>query len=235
MQTPTPIHRAFASVALAATLALLPATSSVAQAQTARRSSGLAAPVTGTATAADGTCAAPAGTFTIQRFARSQGRFVAVGTLVATLTSDAPGSAARTIVTQASIPLHQQQRHCGLGRLRRARRSRHPPLGARTARPQPARTCRSPRPGRARYHGRHRSRQSARQPALRDHRTARRRRTTRQHRRAAEWTIGSSGITRGNRCATWTVGVMNDRPGCRECSAPACQFVTTRTATIGRF
>ena len=71
--------------------------------------------MTGTATAADGTAQSLAGTFTIQRFARSQGQIVAVGTLVATLTSDAPGSAARTIVTQASIPLDRSNATAAAG------------------------------------------------------------------------------------------------------------------------
>jgi hypothetical protein len=87
------------------TLALLPATTSVAQAQgNSRRDSGITVPVTGTATALDGSTQALAGTFAIQRFAQSQGQIVAVGTLVATLTSDTPGTA-RTVVTQLMMPL----------------------------------------------------------------------------------------------------------------------------------
>jgi hypothetical protein len=104
MTTRRPAHRTIASVALAATLALLPATASVAQAQTAR-SSGLAVPITGSATAADGSLQTLTGTFTIQRFARAQRQIVAVGTLVGTLTSATPGAAARTVVTQVSMPL----------------------------------------------------------------------------------------------------------------------------------
>ena len=104
MHSRTPIHRAFASVALAVTLALLPVTASVAHARAAR-SSGLSVPVTGTATAVDGTLQTLTGTFTIQRFARAQEQIVAVGTLVGTLTSETPGSTARTFVTQLAMPL----------------------------------------------------------------------------------------------------------------------------------
>ena len=109
MNTRAPIHRALASVALAVTLAVLPVTTSVAQAQgQVARSAGIAVPVTGTATAADGTVRTLTGTFTIQRFARAQRQIVAVGTLVGTLTSAAPDAVAQTaqtFVTQASIPL----------------------------------------------------------------------------------------------------------------------------------
>ena len=111
MNTRAPIHRALASVSLAVTLAVLPVTTSVAQAQNPlARSAGIAVPVTGTATAADGTVRTLTGTFTIQRFARAQRQIVAVGTLVGTLTSAAPDAAAptaaaQTVVTQASIPL----------------------------------------------------------------------------------------------------------------------------------
>ena len=91
MNTRAPMHRALASVALAVTLAVLPVTTSVAQAQgQVPRSAGIAVPVTGTATAADGTVRTLTGTFTIQRFARAQRQIVAVGTLVGTLTSAAP-------------------------------------------------------------------------------------------------------------------------------------------------
>jgi len=109
MNTRAPMHRALASVALAVTLAVLPVTTSVAQAQgQVPRSAGIAVPVTGTATAADGTVRTLTGTFTIQRFARAQRQIVAVGTLVGTLTSAAPDAVAQTaqtFVTQASIPL----------------------------------------------------------------------------------------------------------------------------------
>jgi hypothetical protein len=106
MNTRAPIHRALASVALAVTLAVLPVTTTVAQAQgQVARSAGIAVPVTGTATAADGTVRTLTGTFTIQRFARAQRQIVAVGTLVGTLTSAAPDAVAQTFVTQASIPL----------------------------------------------------------------------------------------------------------------------------------
>jgi hypothetical protein len=109
--TRRPAHRIVASVALAATLALLPATASVAQAQ-AGRSSGIGVPISGTATAADGTGTVQtlSGMFTIQRFARTQGQIVAVGTLVGTLTSTDPGTSvtsARTFVTQLSMPLQR--------------------------------------------------------------------------------------------------------------------------------
>ena len=103
MTTRKPVHRIVASVALAATLALLPVTASVAQAQ--GRSSGIGVPISGTATAADNTVQTLSGTFTIQRFARAQGQIVAVGTLVGTLTSTTPGTSARTFVTQFSMPL----------------------------------------------------------------------------------------------------------------------------------
>ena len=106
MNTRAPMHRALASVALAVTLAVLPVTTSVAQAQgQVPRSAGIAVPVTGTATAADGTVRTLTGTFTIQRFARAQRQIVAMGTLVGTLTSAAPDAVAQTFVTQASIPL----------------------------------------------------------------------------------------------------------------------------------
>ena len=71
MTTRKPVHRIVASVALAATLALLPVTASVAQAQ--GRSSGIGVPISGTATAADNTVQTLSGTFTIQRFARAHG------------------------------------------------------------------------------------------------------------------------------------------------------------------
>ena len=105
MTTRKPAHRIVASVALAATLALLPVTASVAQAQ--GRSSGIGVPISGTATAADNTVQTLSGTFTIQRFARAQGQVVAVGTLVGTLTSTTPGTpvSVRTFVTQLSMPL----------------------------------------------------------------------------------------------------------------------------------
>jgi len=106
MTTYKPAHRVFASVVLAATLALLPVTASVAQAQ-GGRSSGIGVPISGTATAADNTVRTLTGMFTIQRFARAQGQVVAVGTLVGTLTSTTPGTpvSVRTFVTQLSMPL----------------------------------------------------------------------------------------------------------------------------------
>ena len=109
MTTPKPAHRIIASVAVAATLALLPTTASIAQAQ-AGRSSGIGVPISGTATAADNTVQTLSGTFTIQRFARAQGQIVAVGTLVGTLTSTDPGTSVtsvRTVVTQLSMPLQR--------------------------------------------------------------------------------------------------------------------------------
>ena len=97
-------HRIFASVALAAMLAVLPFTSSVAQAQGVVNR-GFSVPISGTATAADGTVQAITGTFTIQRFARSQRQIYAVGTVVGSIASATPGTAARTFVTQVSLPL----------------------------------------------------------------------------------------------------------------------------------
>jgi hypothetical protein len=96
-------HRVIASAALAVVLGLLPATSSVAHAQAATR--GLTAPVSGIATAADGSVQTVAGTFTIQRFARSGETIFAVGTVVGTLTSATAGVAPRTFVTQVAMPL----------------------------------------------------------------------------------------------------------------------------------
>lgn len=104
MITRKPVHRILASVALAATIALLPATASVAQAQGVR-GAGTSVPVTGTATAADGTLQTFTGTLTIQRFSRAQRQIFADGTLVGTITSAVPGVPARTIVTQVSMPL----------------------------------------------------------------------------------------------------------------------------------
>ena len=104
MQARKPSHRVFASVALAAMLALLPVTASVAQAQGVVNR-GFSVPITGTATAADGTVQTLTGTFNIQRFARSQGRIYAVGTVVGALASATPGTAARNFVTQVSMPL----------------------------------------------------------------------------------------------------------------------------------
>jgi hypothetical protein len=97
-------HRIFASVALAAMLAVLPLTSSVAQAQGVVNR-GFSVPISGTATAADGTVQAITGTFTIQRFAKSQRQIYAVGTVVGSVASATPGTAARTFVTQVSLPL----------------------------------------------------------------------------------------------------------------------------------
>jgi hypothetical protein len=102
-------HRVVASAALATVLALLPATSSVAYAQgnpnapgQAGKAGSIAVPVAGTAT--EGAVAHNvAGTFTIQRFAESQGQIFAVGTLVGTVTSATPGVAPRTFVTQTAM------------------------------------------------------------------------------------------------------------------------------------
>ncbi len=104
MHARKPSHRIFASVALAAMLAVLPVTSSVAQAQGVVNR-GFSVPISGTATAADGTVQAVTGTFTIQRFARSQRTIYAIGSVVASLPGATPGSAARTVVTQVSLPL----------------------------------------------------------------------------------------------------------------------------------
>jgi hypothetical protein len=62
-----PSHRILTSVVLAATIALLPATASVAQAENGK-GAGVAVPVTGTATAVDGTVQSVTGTLTVQRF-----------------------------------------------------------------------------------------------------------------------------------------------------------------------
>jgi len=114
MNTRTPTHRAIAAVALAVTLAVLPVTTSVAHAQPARNS-GVSVPVTGTGTASDGTMQTLTGTFTIQRFAKSQKQIVAVGTLVGTLTSAVPGSVPRTVVTQVAMPLVNDAAAAGAG------------------------------------------------------------------------------------------------------------------------
>jgi hypothetical protein len=98
-------RRVMTSVALAATLALLPATATVAQAQ-APRGAGIAVPITGTATAADGTVQTLTGTLTIQRFTKAQKQVFAEGTLVGTLTSATPGATARTFTTQAAMPVN---------------------------------------------------------------------------------------------------------------------------------
>lgn len=58
MHVRKPSHRIFASVALAAMLAVLPVTSSVAEAQGVVNR-GFSVPVSGTATAADGTVTTP--------------------------------------------------------------------------------------------------------------------------------------------------------------------------------
>jgi hypothetical protein len=101
-----PVRRVLVSVALAATIALLPLTTAVAQAQAGvGKSTGLAVPITGSAMrVADGTVQAVSGVFTIQRFVAQRGQgIVATGTYVATVT-DVTG-AVQTIVTQLSIPL----------------------------------------------------------------------------------------------------------------------------------
>jgi hypothetical protein len=88
------------SVALAATLALLPATASIAQAQ--GRGAGVSVPVTGVT---DGATHTLAGTVTVQRFTRSHGQVFAEGTLVATVTTAATG-AVQTVWTQVSVPVN---------------------------------------------------------------------------------------------------------------------------------
>jgi hypothetical protein len=102
--THRPVYRVFASVALAITMALLPVTASVARAEPGGRGT-LAVPISGTATAADGTTQAVTGTFTVQRFSRSHGQIFAEGTVVGTIASSVAGTAARTFVTQISLPL----------------------------------------------------------------------------------------------------------------------------------
>lgn len=104
MKTRKPAHRIVASVALAAMLALLPVTASVAHAQGVVNR-GFSVPITGTATAADGAVQTLTGTLTIQRFARSHRQIVAVGTLVGTLASATPGGPTRTVVTRVAMPL----------------------------------------------------------------------------------------------------------------------------------
>ncbi len=104
MKPRTSARRIVTSVALAATLALLPATASVAQAQGVR-GAGFAVPITGTATAADNSVQTLTGTLTIQRFTKAHKQVFAEGTLVGTLTSATPGGAVRTFVTQVSVPV----------------------------------------------------------------------------------------------------------------------------------
>jgi hypothetical protein len=101
--THRPVYRVVASVALAITMALLPVTASVARAEPGGGRGTLAVPITGTATAVDGAVQTLTGTFTVQRFSRSHGQIFADGTVVGTLTSSA--GAARTFVTQVSLPL----------------------------------------------------------------------------------------------------------------------------------
>jgi uncharacterized membrane protein len=97
-------RRVITSVALAATLALLPATASIAQAQ-GPRGAGFSVPVTGTATDANGVVQTLTGTVTIQRFTKAHKQVFAQGTLVGTVTSATPGGAARTVVTPVSVPV----------------------------------------------------------------------------------------------------------------------------------
>jgi hypothetical protein len=103
-----PARRVLVSVALAATIALLPLTATVAQAQAGLgKTAGLSVPISGTAvdsTDAASTVQAVAGTFTIQRFSRNQGQIFAEGTVVATVTNSLTG-ATRTFVTPVSIPV----------------------------------------------------------------------------------------------------------------------------------
>ena len=104
----TPPRRVLVSVALAATIALLPLTATVAQAQAGvGKTAGLSVPITGTAvdsTDSASTVQAVTGTFTIQRFSRAQRQIFAEGTVVATVTNSLTG-ATRTFVTPVSIPL----------------------------------------------------------------------------------------------------------------------------------
>jgi hypothetical protein len=99
-----PSHRILTSVVLAATIALLPATASVAQAENGK-GAGVAVPVTGTATTVDGTVQSVTGTLTVQRFTRQQKQIFAEGTLVATIASAGAGGAVQNVVTQVSVPL----------------------------------------------------------------------------------------------------------------------------------
>jgi hypothetical protein len=92
--------KVFASVALVLATTLSPITASVAHAQVGR-SAGVSVPVTGTV---DGVQTV-IGTFNIQRFAKSEGEIVAVGTLVASLPT--PGGALRTVVTPLSMTLER--------------------------------------------------------------------------------------------------------------------------------
>jgi len=104
----TPPRRVLVSVALAATIALLPLTATVAQAQAGvGKTAGLSVPITGTAvdsTDSASTVQAVTGTFTIQRFSRAQRQIFAEGTVVATVTNSLTG-ATRIFVTPVSIPL----------------------------------------------------------------------------------------------------------------------------------
>ena len=103
-----PVRRVLVSVALAATIALLPLTATVAQAQAGLgKTAGLGVPISGTAvdsTDPASTVQAVTGTFTIQRFSRAQRQIFAEGTVVATVTNSLTG-ATRTFVTPVSIPL----------------------------------------------------------------------------------------------------------------------------------
>jgi len=103
-----PVRRVLVSVALAATIALLPLTATVAQAQAGvGKTAGLSVPITGTAvdsTDSASTVQAVTGTFTIQRFSRAQRQIFAEGTVVATVTNSLTG-ATRIFVTPVSIPL----------------------------------------------------------------------------------------------------------------------------------
>ena len=88
---------------LAITLAVLPFTASIAQAQGTAQNR-LTVPITGTVTDAAGTASALAGTFTLQRFQRVGDQVLAIGSLVGTLTDTATG-AVRNIVTQVALPV----------------------------------------------------------------------------------------------------------------------------------
>jgi hypothetical protein len=95
-------------VALAAVLAILPATAVFAQ-QAAQPGARLTVPITGTTTAAATTASdepsqTVAGTLTIQRFATQTGVLVAVGTVAATVTNTTTNTAS-TLVTPVALPI----------------------------------------------------------------------------------------------------------------------------------
>jgi hypothetical protein len=106
-------------LALAVSLAITPVTAALGQgraddkdqgdAQRGKATGSLTVPVSGAVTPQNGPLpsSALAGTFTIQRFARSADGIVAVGTLTASFIDPLTG-ASRTLVTQAALPLDRE-------------------------------------------------------------------------------------------------------------------------------